>query len=38
MGAATEADVAALLDALARENTAAPALHFAGNEDSLVRK
>ncbi|HEY5551060.1 MAG TPA: hypothetical protein VIK52_04180, partial [Opitutaceae bacterium] len=38
MGAITEADVAALLDALARENAAAPALHFAGNEDSLVGK
>jgi len=36
MGAVTEADVSALLDALARENAAAPALHFAGNGDSLV--
>ena len=38
MGAVTEADVTALLDALARENAAAPSLHFAGNEDSLVGK
>lgn len=36
MGAVTDADVAALLDALARENAAAPSLHFAGNGGSLV--
>jgi aspartate aminotransferase-like enzyme len=36
MGAVTEADVSALLDALARENAAAPSLHFAGNGGSLV--
>lgn len=36
MGAVTEADVAALLDELARENAAAPSLHFARNGDSLV--
>lgn len=36
MGAVTEADIAALLDALARENAAAPSLHFAGDENSLV--
>jgi aspartate aminotransferase-like enzyme len=36
MGAVTEADVAALLDALAQENAAAPSLHFAGIGRSLV--
>jgi aspartate aminotransferase-like enzyme/GNAT superfamily N-acetyltransferase len=38
MGAVTEADVSALLDALERENAAAPALQFAGNGNSLAGK